>query len=741
MERCYPAGKFLSEGAAGGIAMSRAFSFILVKSLPFGVVLLGLSGIGVFPAPVCAGIDTVHVTAPHQQTGSTQFVITTVSARNDLISGDSALVRIDVSSVIPIALVGVYLNNVKMTSAFKETPAGSHVLQALVTSLRRGDNTLLVRDERNQSNASQLVLANHSITGPILSGPHIAPYECRTTQNGLGGPLDADCSAATKISYFYRSTSNSFKALSKPSSPYPTDLVNTTTTDGRTVPYILRVEAGTINRGVYRIAILDNPAQSSTGTWKPGPGWNGKLVVSFGCCGSAQYNQGVISSDAILSDTELSRGFAFAHSTELFNQQHANPHLQGETLMMLKDYFIKNYGLPKWTAGTGGSGGAIQQYLITQLYPGLLDGIQPSISFPETLMPAIWECRLLDRAYALDPATWTTAKQDAVNGFSTGTCGAWDQGFANIVVADYASGCGLTSIFNKPYNAKTNPTGPRCDFFDTNANLLARDPATGFAYRPTDNVGVQYGLNALNRGWITVADFLELNAAVGGFDVDGHPQSQRMAADADTLARVYHGGFLNSFMGGGLATVPIITQRTNADAKGDIHDQLEDQIVRARLIKANGRADNQIIWRSGSTSGVEMAGTSLDLLNRWLDNIAADPAPLSPDKVVNDKPRDAVDTCWDLGGNKIVEPATMDANTRCNRFYPYFSQPQLQTGQALTRDVLKCALKPINFNDYNVDFTPTEQAQLRSIFPNGVCDYAQPGIGQQPLLGTYLLVD
>ena len=54
---------------------------------------------------------------------------------------------------------------------------------------------------------------------------------------------------------------------------------------------------------------------------------------------------------------------------------------------------------------------------------------------------------------------------------------------------------------------------------------------------------------------------------------------------------------------------------------------------------------------------------------------------------------------------------------------------------------MKCALKPINFADYSVAFTPAEQSQLRSIFPNGVCDYAQPGVGQQPLLGTYLLVD
>jgi hypothetical protein len=720
--------------------MSRRLAPTILSWLPIAVGFVNVMSAGPLSTTARAAGDTVHLTAPHEQTGSGQFRITTVSSRNDLISGDSVLVQIGVPFVISLTQVGVYLNSVKVASAFKETAAGSHVLQGLVTGLRRGDNNLLVRDERNPSASNQLTVTDHSITGPILSGPQITPYECRTTQNGLGAPLDSNCSAATQISYYYRSNSKTFKVLATPRGPHPTDLASTTTTDGRTVPYIVRVEAGTINRGVYRVAILDDPAQSSSGPWKPGPGWNGKLIVTFGCCGSAQYNQGVISPDAILSDTELSRGFAFANSTELFNQQHANPHLQGETLMMLKDYFIKNYGVPKWTAGVGGSGGALQQYLITQLYPGLLDGIQPGISFPETLMPAVWECRLLNRVYALDPSTWTATKQNAVNGFNTGTCQNWDQSFANIIVADYAPGCGLTNPANKPYNARTNPTGPRCDFFDTNANLLARDPATGFAYRPTDNVGVQYGVNALNRGLLSVAEFLELNAAVGGFDVDGHPQSQRMASDAQTLMRVYSGGFLNSFMGGGLATVPIITQRTNADAVGDIHDQFEDQIVRARLIKANGRADNQIIWRSGSTSGVDMTAMSLDLLNKWLDNIVADPAPLSPNKVVGNKPFDAMDTCWDLNGNKTVEPATLDPGTQCNKIYPYFSQPQLEAGQVLTRDVLKCALKPINFADYKVAFTAAEQNQLRSIFPDGVCDYSRPGIAQEPLLGTYLLV-
>jgi len=30
--------------------------------------------------------------------------------------------------------------------------------------------------------------------------------------------------------------------------------------------------------------------------------------------------------------------------------------------------------VPKWTVGNGGSGGATQQLLITEIYPGLLDG-------------------------------------------------------------------------------------------------------------------------------------------------------------------------------------------------------------------------------------------------------------------------------------------------------------------------------------------------------------------------------
>src|SRR5207248_11113992 len=40
----------------------------------------------------------------------------------------------------------------------------------------------------------------------------------------------------------------------------------------------------------------------------------------------------------------------------------------------------------------------------------------------------------------------------------------------------------------------------------------------GFAGLPVDNVGVQYGLNALKQGIITPAQFADLNSKIGGED-------------------------------------------------------------------------------------------------------------------------------------------------------------------------------------------------------------------------------
>ena len=62
--------------------------------------------------------------------------------------------------------------------------------------------------------------------------------------------------------------------------------------------------------------------------------------------------------------------------------------------------------------------------------------------------------------------------------------------------------------------------------------MFGVDPDTGFARRPLDNVGIQYGLAALNAGVIDVDQFLDLNEHIGGYDIDGNIVAARADDDA-----------------------------------------------------------------------------------------------------------------------------------------------------------------------------------------------------------------
>lgn len=657
--------------------------------------------------------------------------IKTLSSRPDLVSGGDALIEVTAPTGTKVTLM---LNGKDVTSQLK--PEASS-LRGVVSGFNIGENLLAAKAGKLQAS---LKVTNYPITGPILSGPHLTPYECRTVESGLGQPLDPNCSAKQKIEYFYRTTNNTFKPLADPVSR-PADLAKTTTYDGKTVPYIVRVDSGTINRSIYRIAILDDPnPETNGGQWAPSAGWNRKLAVSFGGGAGTQYNQGVNQANAALNHLYLSRGFAFMISTELVNQQHGNAVLQGETLMMLKEYFIERYGVPKWTVGNGGSGGAIQQLLITQIYPGLLDGLQPTLAYPDSSLHTA-DAGLLQHFWRkADPAVWTQAKKTAVEGFTPGTAAAWERSFVPVLTATNKRGCALNDE-SKIYNPVTNPKGARCTMQEMRANIYGRDPKTGFARKPQDNIGLQYGLAALNSGTISVDEFLELNEKIGGNDIDGGFVAQRSAGDEIAIRALYASGLINSG-GGGLANVPILHARPYTDAIGDIHDRHRDLTIRARLERANKRSDNQIIWvgppiERGKTPVVDLAALSLDTMNQWLDAMAADSAPLSTEKVVRHKPANAVDACWDAAGNKIVEKATFDGKGKCNQLYPVHSEPRLVAGAPLTNDIAKCQLKAINFGDYKVPFTDAQKVRLKTIFPTGVCDFSKPGVGQAPIKGTY----
>ena len=67
----------------------------------------------------------------------------------------------------------------------------------------------------------------------------------------------------------------------------------------------------------------------------------------------------------------------------------------------------------------------------------------------------------------------------------------------------------------------------------------------GFAGRPFDNVGVEYGLKALMNGTISPAQFVDLNIKVGGADIDATLGPNRIEADRPALGRVYRSGAVN----------------------------------------------------------------------------------------------------------------------------------------------------------------------------------------------------
>ena len=252
-----------------------------------------------------------------------------------------------------------------------------------------------------------------------------------------------------------------------------------------------------------------------------------------------------------------------------------------------------------------------------------------------------------------------------------------------------------------------------------------------------DNVGVQYGLQALNRGVITKAEFIDLNEKIGGFDRDGHVRQARTVADPEGIRMVYAAGRLNAMHG--LSALPILQIRKYLDASGNIHSRERDFAVRERLRKSAGRVDNRCL----AFSERPRPRARRQLCQRrderdWSRPRHNEPvaralardtsaAPM-PEKVRRAKPAAATDACWDLNLKKIVEPATLDGPGRCNQLYPPHLTPRLAAGAPIADDVLKCQLKAIDPKDYRVTLTPEETERLRRVFPGGVCDYAKPGI-------------
>ncbi|WP_326541364.1 DUF6351 family protein [Pseudorhodoferax sp.] len=695
--------------------------------------------------------------------------LSVVSPRADAVTGGDALVQLQ--GVDDVSTLAVRVNGTKADTQIRRDAAGRALLR--VAGLKTGDNTVEVVSAGGAS-VARLQLNNHPSSGPLFSGPHQQPWVCETASfvlpdgSRLPASTNADCSVPTVVHYAYVDTGGALKALADAKAT-PADVAKTTSTNGASVNFVIRIETGTLNRGIYQTAILHDPATDTeaVGPFNRPRGWNGELVFPFGGACNPGYRQATsLGGDYKTKLYELSKGYAVASSTLNVWGNNCNSVLSAESALMVKERFVETYGPPSATIGQGPSGGAKSQLMIVDNYPGILDGILPGIQAggPDgvTANPSTVDCSLLVNYFNAKTAqAWGYDEKTAVAGWSgwnncetqpTDSAGAlpWHGVFSPFYMVPTSrtppdrTGCNAALPVAQLYHPVTNPTGARCDLYSNQINLFGPTPErANVPRRPMDNVGIQYGLAAFNAGSIDAEKFVELNEKIGGYDVDGNYVAARTVADTTALRIAYQTGqVLNG--GGGLKSAPVIDLRMYYEKTPDLHDRLGTFITRERLRAVNGDADNMVMLTyppglpPGPFASNVVANEALGQMSAWLARVQGDTSgDTAAVKVRRHKPADLADACWDAAGRKITEPAVYTGQTQCNALYPAHRNPRLVAGMPLKHDVLKCQLKPVAASDYARPLDAAQLARLQAAFPQGVCDFGKPGVEQQGLAGTW----
>jgi hypothetical protein len=748
--------------------------------------------------------------------GPSNFEIVSLSNRADLVSGGDALLEVRVPKNVPLNQVTLRLNGRVVTGAFRANTA-ARTLRGVVTDLVDGGNEFVAeaRGHGHGEQQARLRITNHPIGGPVLLGSQTQPWICATpTPTAASGntpatnasglttfAVDAQCNIATEYKLFYRTTTAGCStALPDPSPPAPAptnncfkpyvpgttpaDLATTTTTAGLTVPYIVRVERGTLNRGIYDIAVLFDP----TKPWSalaPQAQWNGKVLYSFGAS-TGQPRLQFRTEQNWADDSALSRGFMVVDNSLTDSLFNSNRVLNAETLMMMKEHIVDAYGEIKYLLGNGCSGGSIQQNTAASIFPGLLDGIQPSCDFPDSITTGleVTDCVLLVNFYA--GPEWTAlmtgltqaqinAKKTAINGHLDQVgCQSWNNAFgfnnkpgnyARTLVANQTTGALVTLVESRNncllpaalvYDPVTNPNGTRCGDADLSTAIwgtTAGIPAGSTrAMQTSDNVGIQYGLKALLAGAITPEEFVTLNEKIGGVDADSNRRAARTTADLEALDIAYRAGIVSS--GKNLGKLPIIDSR-GFDEQG-IHYIWRSFAERGRIDAANdGNHGNQVMWRYGTgllpATAAQVAAVtvkSLVTMDTWLSNlnVSAPKETLNSVRtqaeVILGKPAAAVDFCFLTGdvtfSNPVTDMALCDADPRLAKH----SSPRQVAGGPLVENILKCQSKPLNSVDYApLVFSSAQWTRLQTAFPDGVCDWSEKGVGQRRVASPLTFVD
>lgn len=309
-------------------------------------------------------------------------------------------------------------------------------------------------------------------------------------------------------------------------------------------------------------------------------------------------------------------------------------------------------------------------------------------------------------------------------------------------LADPTSGCaGVAAAEN--YDPQTNPDGVRCTLADYMINVMGPRPQSvwtpqereighGFAGLPIGDVGVQFGLKALESGGITPAQFVDLNAKIGGADIDLNHTAARSDATEPALRNVYRSGGVNET--NNLTGVAIIDLR--GPDPGAFHDAYRSFTIRARLERQEGHfPKNHVTW-FGQTPLIgdpRYTTKGLKAMDRWLSTVQRDDRdiPLAA-KVARDRPDNVHDQCSSIPGVERVSVPGVGPVCKLKEVQTRFGTPATVAGESIATDQERCQLKPLRRSDYYpIDFTGSQWRRLQSAFPSGVCDWDRPGIDQR----------
>jgi Tannase-like family of unknown function (DUF6351) len=663
--------------------------------------------------------------------------IKVLSSRADLVVDNEALLEVTVPAGENPADVTVLVAGQDETSAFAAQSAQS--VRGLVTGLHEGANT--VEAKLPDGTGAKITLSDHPQGGPLFSGPQVQPWTCPA------GSLDSQCNQPATYKYQYRS-SNPEKTKLLPYSPEsPPGEVATITVNGQTVPYIIRTETGYQDRDQYSITVLYNPSEPWSAV-SPQAQFGHKMLVTHGASCGVAYESGTppaTNDESATTRYALENGWAVM-STAADNTGHnCNVVTGAESLYMAKQRVIDQYGTLRYTIAIGCSGGSLMQQWVANAYPGIYQGLLPTCSFPDATSSGnqVGDYHLLDSYFAHKEnwgagIAWTPSQEAAVDGDPTTTNAKLsDAGFFNAAEPGHA--CPGTTAEDR-WNALTNIGGIRCSMADFDVNIFGVLPESewgpeektlghGFAGFTYDNVGIQYGLSALREGKITPAEFVDVNAKIGGVDPETIAVDSTRDVSAPTaLKNAYRSGMINET--NNLGQVAII------DCRGpnpeEAHDAYRAFAVRARLERENGTSANQLIWEGPLPleASANCQPNAIVSMDGWLSHVYSDERALPlATKVIADKPSEIGDRCYNAAGEVTATHSLCGTSV-----VPLPGTPRMVAGESITTDNTECHLQPLKRSSYQNAFSESEWEELKATFPNGVCNYKKLGVFQKPTI-------